>query len=197
MLSVHTLHGIQVQPDSEHPLVHQYLRYRAQKYQELGFLTAEELSVDGLDFDEDDPRSMHIVVCEHLAELTSVCGCLRLIVRGHDQILPVERLFPDAFDSPLPANSIECSRFIASHASVGVQLEIINLLFRTGFEVARKENLHPYYGIVEIWLARYLRRMHFIVQELAPSKFITEYNSLNTPVQITVEDYIHQSRLEP
>lgn len=175
------MNGLSLWPEAMAPMH----RLRADVYiTSRQYLTESARHDDGGEYDADDHRAVHIAVVGSESRFEpTILGCIRLIEkRDNPAPLPVERHFD--LGEALPADSIEVSRFIAEHADKRIQSQVSTRLIAAFLAYAGLRGLKPY-AILERGLQRHLRNnMALHMDEIAPPKFVAEYNTVNLAVLI-------------
>lgn len=154
---------------------------------EMGFLPENARQQDGGESDIDDERSVQFAVIENRTEDTQLAvGTTRLIVKRHkDDLLPIERLFPESFmEAPATVGTTEASRFIARHPN-NMQQHIISLAGIRAMDLHSFQEDIPYvYAVVEKPLANLFRMINLPFTQISELKMIEEYNTPNMAVKI-------------
>ncbi len=151
-----------------------------------GFLTPESRQSDGGESDEDDSRSILFAVIENMGEEKRAVGTTRLIVkRSENDLLPVEKLFPEVFnDTPAPVGSTEASRFIAEHPNKMTK----HLISLSGIRAMDLEALdrgfEPVYAVIEARLAGMFDFIGLPYKRMTELKFLEEYSTPNMAIEI-------------
>lgn len=170
----------------EHVILPEYFEatgvLRANVYiDEMHFLEPEHRDENGREFDEDDHRSIQFAVVEKTKDNTSarVVGISRLVEkRDDDDLLPIEKLFPEVFASnPAKNNSVEVSRFIARHEKEFTQHLIALSVIRAMTHHSVKNNIDDVYCVIEEPLYKLLSIIGLPMTLLAEPKKLDEYNN--------------------
>jgi N-acyl-L-homoserine lactone synthetase len=152
---------------------------RAESYiDENHFLGEESRQADGGEEDIDDQRSTHLVAIENIGHgQCRTIGNMRSIRKRDDgDLLPVERLFPEAFeDAPAPVNAVEASRFISRNEVKSVRNAVSLGLIRAIVSRAYENEQKPIFAVVEEPLARRLLGVGLPGELIADPKPLTEY----------------------
>lgn len=151
-----------------------------------GFLPPEARETDGGESDEDDDRSIQFAVVENLGVRSRLVGTTRLIVKRHENdSLPVEQLFPEAFeDRPAPIGATEASRFIAQHPNKMTK-HLISLSGIRAMDLeALERGYEPVYAVVEERLAGMFDFIGLPYRKMTDLKFLPEYSTPNMPIEI-------------
>lgn len=166
-----------------------YHHLRANVYvQQTQMISEEYIASDGGEYDNDDVRSIHMAVLENCGDKQRLVGSMRLISRGEDMQLPVEKFFPDMFaENPAPASSCEVSRYIVRHEDRGAMDDISWALFQRSIAAAVTHDMGPMYAVIDESLARRMRLKRVPITELAPPTRVEEYNSTSLPVVVDIE----------
>ncbi len=151
-----------------------------------GFLPPEARQEDGGESDEDDDRSIHFAVIENLGGKHRVVGTTRMIVKRHEnEILPVEYLFPEAFEQkPAPVGSTEASRFIAQHPNKMTKHLISLTGIRSMDLEALERGFEPVYAVIEEKLAKMFDFIGLPYKQMTELKYIEEYSTPNMAIEI-------------
>jgi hypothetical protein len=163
------------------------------------YVAEEAKNYYGGETDQDDIRSVSFAVLQNRGENSApiVIGAIRLIVkRDVDDLLPVERQYPEAFASgPAPVRSAEGSRYIARHWSKRVQHATASALVRV-MSSYMIENLDgPVFAQVELSVARLFRRMRMPYEQLCEGKTVNEYGTyFGTAIRMEPERLLESSR---
>lgn len=141
---------------------------------------------DGTEHDQDDERSIHFAIVENLGQAQRIVAAMRLIKKqGNLQPLPIEDYFPDVFEeSPAPESSIEVSRYICRHPNKQIQRMIKWPLYASALADIIANDHAPTYAVIEPFLARDFRMHKVPFSEIAPPKFVPEYNDDNLGIAI-------------
>lgn len=156
---------------------------RANMYiDQCSFLPETARQEDGTESDEDDSRSTHFVVIENqmAAEgLHRVVATSRLIEKKmQDDSLPVERLFPEAFDGrPAPLGSGEASRFMAFHEDKFTQSVLSLSLIRAMATRSARQGVQPVYAVVEDYLTKLFDKISLPYERLSDFKKLSDYGN--------------------
>lgn len=156
---------------------------------EKRYVPLDQLSSDGAELDDDDPRAAHFVSLENHHEGVRVVGSMRVIVKMPDdpRPLPVEIHYPEAFVlAPAPVLSVEVSQLICRHERPAASRELKWLLFAAGVSFVLERHLGPVYGAVENVLYRGLLASGVPVTALSAEKFIPEFNATKLTIQVDV-----------
>lgn len=165
---------------------------RANTYLDSGFITSDNLDVNGTELDQNDySRSAHFVILEKTAvsSLARVVGNMRLVVKNDNNPsnLPVENYCPDKFDNePISIGGVEVSRLIARHEDVELQNFLKWPLFIAGQKYVEQNQLGPVYGLLSPALTRLLRSQRIPVSAIAESRYIEDINANKQPVIINL-----------
>lgn len=171
-------------------------RLRANVYiDEMHFLGPEHRDDKGCEYDCDDSRSIEfaIVQNEHDVEKARVIATSRLIrKRDENDLLPVERLFSEAFkDGPADVDAVEVSRFISRHEKRSTQHYAALALIRAMTQNAVYSDFKTAYFVIEEPLWRLLERMGLPMEKLTQPKKTAEYgDTKNMAVKIVPKDII-------
>jgi N-acyl-L-homoserine lactone synthetase len=172
-----------------------YLKLRTNVYvTQTGMLSNEVVRQDGTELDEDDERSTHFVVFENrnLGKV-AVVAHMRLIEKKDENILPIEKFFPEVFeDSAAPEKSVEVSRFIVSHNEIQQAKVITREMMSAGLAHVVLNELGPVFGVVEPLFERSLKRMGVPVNRIAEPKLVPEYNDKNLGLKIDHDEFKHK-----
>lgn len=162
------------------------VKLRANTYLDLGFVAADDLDENGTELDEDDERSAHFVIIEQLAQRGFACvvGNMRLITKNNNELLPIEKYYPEVFTDPLPQKTVEVSRLISRHDNPTKQSLLKWPLFIAGFKHVDENKLGPSFGLLKPNLVRSLVLQGVPITPLAEAKYIQEINASKEPVQI-------------
>lgn len=167
-----------------------YLRLRGNVYaHEMHYMPVDDLNEDGTESDADDARSVHFSVFENRDGAVRAVGGMRLILKSAElpQLLPIEKHYPEAFiDRPASLTSVEVSRLIGRHEAVRTQSLIKWPLFLAGVAWALEHDFPHAYGVVERSLERRLLVDGVPVSDLAPEKFVPEFNTVKRPIRVDV-----------
>jgi len=169
-----------------------YLRLRANVYiDQTGMLEGDLKRHDGTELDENDERSTHLVLIENKIGRVAVFACMRLIQKtlGYESPLPIEEFFPEAFSTPAPLNSVEVSRFISRHDSVGISLITQRDLMTAGLAHVLDNNLGPVFGVVEPAFEKGLEAMKLPMNRIAEPKLVPEYNDENLGFEVDAHEF--------
>lgn len=152
----------------------------------MGFLSEESRQPDGGESDEDDDRSIHFAVIENNGEEKRLVGTSRLIVkRSEDDLLPAEKLFPEAFtDIQAKVGSTEASRFIAEHPDKFTKHMISLSEIRAMDLEALDRGFEPIYAVIESKLANMFKYIGLPFQQITEIKHLEEYDTPNMAVEI-------------
>lgn len=151
-----------------------------------GFLDEESRMADGGEMDVDDDRSIQFAVIENIGDRKRVVGTSRLIVkRSSDDLLPVEQLFPEAFEnSPAPIGSSEASRFIAQHPNKMTKHLISLSEIRAMDLEALAHGYEPIYAVIEEKLGKMFEFIGIPFDQMTELKYLEEYSTPNMAVEI-------------
>ena len=165
-----------------------YLKLRSNVYiDQTKFLDNNIRRVDGTELNKDDERSTHFVIVENLIGRVAVFACMRLIQKNNMDpcsALPIEDLFPDAFVSPAPKNSVEVSRFIVRHDESRNCRVAKREIMAAGLSHTFSNDLGPIYGIIELGFERDLSMMKVPTRRVADPRLLSEYNSENIGIEV-------------
>lgn len=164
-------------------------RLRANVYiDEKGYLPSHSRQADGGETDCDDWRSVQFGVYEnvHRPGESRMVGTSRLIVKSEDEaLLPVETLFPDAFEGqPAELGSVEASRYIARHEDKFSQRATSLALMRAMASFCVRGAKQPVYATVEDSLAGLFDKIRLPFDQIGEARMLPEYNSVNLPIRI-------------
>lgn len=172
------------------PVEHEaWLKLRGNVYvHEMGFMGPDALDDKGRESDVDDERSVQFAIIQNLGSsaLPRVVGGARLILkRDEDDALPVEKFFPEAFvGSPAPLESSEASRVIARNDNKLVRgmvaMGAIRALALHTYDNGRK----PVYVVIEDHLESMYQKTQVPYRQVAPYKFLDEYQTPNMAASI-------------
>lgn len=157
---------------------------------ETGMVEPSRLGSRGEELpDLDDARSVHYAVVENLSDdRMRVVGSMRHIIMTEDSndLLPLQKIFPETnlLVQPAFTKPFEVSRWIQRHPERRQQHGIAVPLIQFALTDALAEERFPSYCIVEEPVARILGRVGVKLRQLAPGKFIEEYNDVNAPFEI-------------
>lgn len=153
------------------------LSYRGNRFgRDLGFISLEALDERGRELNEDDKRATVFSVVERVSPNQAVVtGTSRLIHRG-DDLLPLERYFPEAATLPLAANTDEISRVAANHRFKLLQQAISGSLTRAMAHNAVDNGVEKTVAQIEEAYYRDSRSRGLNIDVLAEKKWIAEEN---------------------
>lgn len=157
-----------------------------------GLIRSDEFrSSIGLDYNADEYRSVHFGVLENMKSSARMVACMRAIIKTDTKPLPIENYFPELFDDePAEMRSAELSRYICRHPEKDVQNFLKFPLLTAALRYGLSNEVGPAYAIVEEFLAKQLKDLGVPLQQLAPARFIGEYNSVNLPIKINPEELL-------
>ena len=133
--------------------------------------------VEGLEFDEDDARSVHLLA-RYRGEPV---GTARLILPRARQPLPVEAMLAEPLASGRSCGEI--SRLAVARRARG-DSAVMMVLVRGLCETAVEHHIDDFYALVEEPFHRYLMRLGFPFRPVGVSRWI--YRSWNFPVRLEV-----------
>jgi N-acyl-L-homoserine lactone synthetase len=133
--------------------------------------------VEGLEFDEDDARSVHLLA-RYRGEPV---GTARLILPRDRQPLPVEAMLAEPLASGRSCGEI--SRLAVARHARG-DSAVMMVLVRGLCETAVEHDIDDFYAMVEEPFHRYLMRLGFPFRPVGVSRWI--YRSWNFPVRLEV-----------
>lgn len=142
---------------------------------ECSFLPENSRQPDGGETDQHDEHATQYVVLENGDSGVRAVGALRMIEKT-DYLLPAEEFFEDVINEPLPAGTLEASRFIARHEDRTAQAMIAMGIVRAAMVQAFQQE-SPIYAVVEEPLARHFSKMGLPYKVLSSGKIIAEYNN--------------------
>lgn len=143
--------------------------------------------------DKEDGRSIHFAVVKNNGpdQDPSVVGGTRLITkRSQHDLLPVERLFPEAFALGAAAiNSVEASRFIARSENRREQHTVARALIRALAVRAAVDHEQPVYAVADRLLLGMFNSDQVGYTQLAEPRVLDEYLTAsyrlpNSPVSL-------------
>lgn len=169
---------------------HAYLQLRANVYIDQTRMLGSELRrADNTEVDQDDERSVALVVFENLLGRVAVCACMRLIVKTDENsaLLPIEDFFPDSFpEGEVPIGGVEVSRFIVRHDERHKAREARGRIMAAAVAYILRNQLGPLYGVVEPELETALRIGGVRLRRMADPKLVEEYNDENLGIEVDV-----------
>jgi N-acyl-L-homoserine lactone synthetase len=133
--------------------------------------------VEGLEFDEDDARSVHLLARRR----DEPVGTARLILPRARQPLPVEALLAEPLTSGRSGG--EVSRLAVARHARG-DSAVMMVLVRALYETAVEHDIDDFYALVEEPFYRHLLRLGFPFRPVGLSRWI--YRSWNFPVRLEV-----------
>lgn len=169
-----------------------YLKLRANVYAyQTQMIPTDLVRHDGTEIDEDDARSTHWALLEHQGQDSArVVGSIRTIEkRGANATpLPIEDFFPEVYkDNPLPAGSVEVSRYIARHEDLRTQALLSEPLFAKVVSHVTAYGLGPTFGVVEPKVERHLGgRLQVPLSRVADPKYVPEYAADNLGIFVDI-----------
>ena len=146
---------------------------------EKQFLPPSARQLDGGEQDEYDERSVQFGIVENRGDSAAMVGTSRLILkRDSDETLPVEKMFPELFDTQaaLPDTS-ETSRYIARHPNRSTQHAVGIALVRAMTLYAVDKDTPNSYAVVERSLAKIFDWIHLPYRVMTAPKPIAYYNN--------------------
>lgn len=164
-----------------------------------GLIRSDEFRTSiGLDYNEDEYRSVHFGVLENKTSSARMVACMRGIIKVDEKPLPIEHYFSEIFeDQPAALNAAELSRYICRHPDKSVQNFLKFPLLTAAIKYGLRKDVGPAYAIVEEFLAKQLKDLGVPLKELAPPKFIEEYNSVNLPIVINPRELLGGFGFDP
>lgn len=152
---------------------------------EMKFLPDYVRHENGTESDADDERSIHFAVIQNGKSINPdrLVGTTRLIIKqSESDLLPVEHLFPEAFENnPVPVGSSEASRFISRHPHESTQ-HLIALAEIRAMDIRAIEATSGVYAVIERPLAKLFKLIGLPFTQLSEYRTIPEYNTENTAV---------------
>lgn len=159
-----------------------YALERARRYVDEGYVDKASLNPDGTELDDDDDRSVHFTVVENLVTGARTMGTMRLVIKasdsGNDTLLPVERLYPEAFPKPAVPGSVEDSRLTAAASG------LTGMLFASGVNYVLQHQLGPVYGVVKPKFTQSLNEHGVPVTPIGDARYVQEINSTKQPIRV-------------
>ena len=164
-----------------------YLKLRANVYiDQADILSDDARRHDGTELDSDDERSIHFVTFEKRMGAVAVIASMRLIVKGDNSIpLPLEEIFPTAFDEPIPPKGVEVSRFISRHSEDSTHKDIKAKTIMAALAYVSANNFGPVVGEIERKLKKSLRMFGVQSEEIGEPAFVEEGGKNGEPKHIT------------
>lgn len=133
--------------------------------------------VEGLEFDEDDARSVHLLASRRGEPV----GTARLILPRAGQPLPVEAMLAEQLTSGRAGG--EVSRLAVARHARG-DSAVMMVLVRGLYETAVEHDIDDFYALVEKPFHRHLMWLGFPFRPVGVSRWI--YQSWNFPVRLEV-----------
>jgi len=171
-------------------------RLRAAVYvNEMQFLASDVVDSNGLEFDEDDQRSVHFVVVENVSNesdaLARLVGYGRLIIkRSSGEKLPIEKLFSGLFKTKdAGPGSVEVSRFISRHGDKLTQHTIGLSVIRAMSYFCVRKNIDSAYFQIEKPLFHLLRHIGLPMSQLDECRDVIEPGGKRTLYPISVNPF--------
>jgi len=157
-----------------------YALERARRYVQEGYITKHDLNDDRTELDADDERSVHLTVVENMVDHARTAGTMRLVINSgiDNEPLPIELMFPEAFDTPAQAGSVESSRVTSNRPL------LTQLLFAAGTSYVQQHKLGPVYGVVKPDFGTSLNRSGIPVIPLAEPKYVPSINATKQPILV-------------
>lgn len=167
------LHGLENEFDG-------YALERTRRYLAENYITEADLNSDGTELDEEDNRAVHFTVVENMVDYARTAGTMRLIIKSglKNSLLPIESMYPEAFDNPAQVGSVESSRVSANRTL------LTKLLFASGVNYVQHHRLGPVYGVVKPDFEQALNRNGISVLPLADPKYVPEINAIKQPILV-------------
>lgn len=179
--------------DCDERLFFNYLRLRKNVYvDQTGMLDNSVVLDDNTEVDDDDDRSLHIVVVENRGgNRVAVVGCQRLIIRQDNRPLPVEVFYPEIFSHGSRNNdSAEVSRYISRvEKGYGYNYEILSVMAKIMLSYASQHKIRHIYGVIEEELEQAFKKARFPFRRIADPKIVEEYNDYNLGIEIDIRKY--------
>lgn len=192
-IAVGSLLCIEVQRQDRAEIV-DYLKVRSDVYetQEIRALYTKE---DGRDMvDEDDERSNHYVVLEFAENERKVIATGRVITKTKQATgpLPTERIFPEAFNEPVPIGGSEISRLVIrrGHSNLST-LVARRVILQTLIADTLRKHSPQVIAEVEPRFSKVLRRSGIAVQALGAPKLVRMFGEV-VPVVVDAQAMIEE-----
>lgn len=160
---------------------------------EMRFLEPSFREADGGETDEDDSRSVQFAILENRHEdgEVRVVGRSRLILKdSKDNLLPVEQIFPEAFDdAPAPVGSYEASRFISRHPDQDMTQHLVAFAGIRAMDLYAVKERSPFvYAVIEEPLRSRFEFIGIPYEVISDPRPVSEYNgTVNMAVRIDPE----------
>lgn len=167
--------------------------------EQKGFMSAEALTPDGREYDEDDARSAHFAVVENGPDGQRLVGSMRLIVKDEPDArpLPIEHFFPEAFAiDQAPPLSTEVSRFILRYEDAKTQARLKTPLFTAALSYVMAHGLGPTYAVIEEPVRRSLAAGGVPLDTIADPKLVSKYKTENLGVRIDTAELARRMGLQ-
>lgn len=159
------------------------------------------IEADGAEIlNPDDERSVHFALVENLVDKMRVVGTTRHIIMSpeYPDALPVSKFFPESSALNAAAADMrpfEVSRWIQEHESKIKQASFTRELLATTLLDALAEQRGPAYCTVEEPIAKHLVRSKIVLTEIAPQRYVPEYNDYNGGYEIHLHETLRNLNL--
>lgn len=170
-------------PDEEQ--LHQAQKLRTEVYfNELGILEEDDLDSEGLDRDNFDEISSHLVVFSE----EGIVGNMRLIPKEENIELPVEEFF----GIEVPEGCVEASRYIVrtDKRGNGAGFVVSLALIRSAVEESVEQGAPYLYMTIEDDLAAHFKNIGIPIEQASEPKFVEKYKTTNTAFRVKPEEIL-------